>query len=326
MAKQPKTTSETNTKPILPRIKVARFAAADKFPYFAALLWALEFIPVEGMVEKMGAGGPIAVDKRGRCYYDPEVIMSWSVAECATVLIHEISHLLREHHNRADRLIKGHCLDPKSVETVINIFQDSEINDDFKNEPWPKNPEPWMPDKCNKVFHLNLVDGDFFENYFSKYLEKYPPKQGNSAGQDQNPDQGSGQNQTQDQSQGQNPGKQSNQRQTNCGSVAHGQPQPWEKPENDEENPGLGEVEKEILRRQTAQAILDHAQKGVGKVPAGLARWAKAKLTVNFDPRKELQAAIRNAVIEVSGQVDYSWQKRSHRHDTYEGFGISSPA
>ena len=40
------------------------------------------------------------MDASWRCYLDPDAIAQWSSQEFGAVLIHEVSHLLREHHAR----------------------------------------------------------------------------------------------------------------------------------------------------------------------------------------------------------------------------------
>lgn len=73
----------------------ARLRASSMFPYFSAVIWSLFPVKSPGI-------GTMAVDRFHRLYYDPD--MKWSVEETTSVLIHEIGHLLRSHHDRADEI------------------------------------------------------------------------------------------------------------------------------------------------------------------------------------------------------------------------------
>jgi predicted metal-dependent peptidase len=105
----------------------ARLLCATQWPYLAAGLWALNPLERKGL-------GTYAVDKWWRMYYDPD--LNWKVDELATVLYHEINHLLRDHPTRAEFV---QDLDHKAW----NICADAEINDDIsseKNCKWPIKP------------------------------------------------------------------------------------------------------------------------------------------------------------------------------------------
>lgn len=100
-------------------LAAARLRAANERPYLASALWSL--IPV-----KRPGLGTLAVDRYYRLYYDEARLAEWSVIEAATVLIHEITHLLREHPQRADEL---------QVEKLPWFYAtDAAINDDLVRE------------------------------------------------------------------------------------------------------------------------------------------------------------------------------------------------
>ncbi|GLV96710.1 hypothetical protein Slala05_03420 [Streptomyces lavendulae subsp. lavendulae] len=111
--------------PVLDRAKLlaARYAAAEARPYLASALYALTVVPSPGPsgVATMG------VDRHWRCYVSPAFVERTPVPELAGVWIHEVAHLLRDHHGRADRLPPADQRDP----VRINIAQDCEINDDL---------------------------------------------------------------------------------------------------------------------------------------------------------------------------------------------------
>lgn len=86
-------------------------------PYLSAALWTMRLVPDE-RCPTMG------VDQHWNCYYNPALIQTWPVETIATVLVHEIWHLLRGHHGRAAAL---------GISTINadawNVAADEEIND-----------------------------------------------------------------------------------------------------------------------------------------------------------------------------------------------------
>ncbi|GII57130.1 hypothetical protein Pth03_55190 [Planotetraspora thailandica] len=106
----------------LDRVKLlaARYRAVLDRPYLASGLYALTIVPSRA-VPAMG------VDRRWRCYVSPAFVDATPVEELAGVWIHEVAHLLRDHHGRADRLPAAAHRDRLRV----NVAQDCEINDDL---------------------------------------------------------------------------------------------------------------------------------------------------------------------------------------------------
>ncbi|MFE9629979.1 VWA-like domain-containing protein [Streptomyces sp. NPDC006463] len=102
------------------KLLAARYKAAEGRPYLASALYALTVVPSDG-IRTMG------VDRHWRCYVSPAFVEATPVAELAGVWIHEVAHLLRDHHGRAERLPAADQRDPVRV----NIAQDCEINDDL---------------------------------------------------------------------------------------------------------------------------------------------------------------------------------------------------
>jgi predicted metal-dependent peptidase len=101
------------------RMLRARLEATENRPYFAAALWALQFVEVEDLRKK--ALGPIGVDKWYRCYYDPGWLDEEEPPHLMGCLVHEVNHLIRGHEER--------CQDRKRA--GWNIATDCEINDDI---------------------------------------------------------------------------------------------------------------------------------------------------------------------------------------------------
>ncbi|MFF5973340.1 VWA-like domain-containing protein [Streptomyces sp. NPDC012769] len=97
-----------------------------------------------------------------------------------------------------------------------------------------------------------------------------------------------------------------------CGSGAHGVPAPWDLGEDGGGAAGIGPVEAEALRRQTAQAVRAHARSR-GTVPGGWRRWAEEVLEPTVDWRRALTGAVREAAAWAGGAVDYTYRRPSRR-------------
>ncbi|MFG3280789.1 VWA-like domain-containing protein [Streptomyces sp. NPDC048111] len=105
------------------KLFAARLHAARVRPYLATALFALH--PVEAP-EVM----TMAVDRHWRCYVSPAFVARTPVEQLAGVWVHEVSHLLRDHHGRSDRFAREHGLTGRGERLRMNIAADCEINDD----------------------------------------------------------------------------------------------------------------------------------------------------------------------------------------------------
>ncbi|MFF4578573.1 VWA-like domain-containing protein [Streptomyces sp. NPDC001373] len=142
------------------KLLAARYAAAEARPYLASALYALTVVPSPGPtgVRTMG------VDRYWRCYVSPEFVERTPVPELAGVWIHEVAHLLRDHHGRADRLPAADQRDPLR----INIAQDCEINDDLLADGLR------LPDGRMEPGRFGLPAGGLFEGYLPG-IPRTPP-------------------------------------------------------------------------------------------------------------------------------------------------------
>ena len=114
-------------------LQAARVRASYQRAYFAPALFNL--IPV-----KTDLIASMAVDSRWRLYYNDAWVAAHTVEENAAVLIHEVSHLLREHEARKQAAaVKDH--------TLWNTATDCEINDDLIAEGLPLPDDPPRPGK-----------------------------------------------------------------------------------------------------------------------------------------------------------------------------------
>jgi predicted metal-dependent peptidase len=147
------------TEPQIPEtLMAARLLCATQWPYLSAGLWALHPVERKGL-------GTYAVDKWWRMYFDPDLKATidaqgnssgWDVKGIATVLYHEINHLLRNHPERAELITE---LDARAW----NICGDAEINDDLTNESkckWPI--EPVTPKSLKQPD--NLLAEEYYAN------------------------------------------------------------------------------------------------------------------------------------------------------------------
>ena len=136
------------------KLLAARFKAANDRPYFATALFSLTVIE-SPEAQTMG------VDKHWRCYVSPSFVDRTPVPELAGVWIHEIGHLLRDHHGRSALLPETDRRDwPR-----VNIAQDCEINDDLLAD------HVSLPDGGFHPGTFGLPDGQMFE----QYLPHIPP-------------------------------------------------------------------------------------------------------------------------------------------------------
>ena len=112
-------------------LQAARVRASYQRAYFAPALFSL--IPV-----KTDQIASMAVDKHWRLYYNDEWLAAHSVEENAAVLIHEVSHLLRDHEARRQAAAAKNT-------TLWNTAADCEINDDLVAEGLPLPSDPRYP-------------------------------------------------------------------------------------------------------------------------------------------------------------------------------------
>ncbi|WP_377273839.1 VWA-like domain-containing protein [Peterkaempfera sp. SMS 1(5)a] len=137
------------------KLLAARYRAATDRPYLASALYALSVVPSD-RVPTMG------VDRHWRCYVSPGFVDATPVTELAGVWIHEVAHLLRDHHGRTDRLPAADQGDALR----INLAQDCEINDDLLADRIP------LPAGRVEPRTFGLPTGKLFE----AYLPGIPPQ------------------------------------------------------------------------------------------------------------------------------------------------------
>ncbi|MET9594204.1 VWA-like domain-containing protein [Streptomyces sp. NPDC006516] len=138
------------------KLFAARLQAARVRPYLATALFALQ--PVESrQVPTM------AVDPYWRCYVSPGFVDRTSVERLAGAWVHEVSHLLRDHHGRSDRYAHRHELKGAAERLRMNIAADCEINDDIFGDGLV------APEGAVRPASLGLQDGELMEDYLRQF-------------------------------------------------------------------------------------------------------------------------------------------------------------
>ncbi|MBW0274759.1 hypothetical protein ATM97_14085 [Nocardia sp. MH4] len=138
------------------KLYAARLSAVSARPYLATALYALHIVESR-QVPTMG------VDKHWRCYVSPAFVACTSVEELASILVHEVSHLLREHHARSDRYARAHDLTGPAERLRMNIAADAEINDDAFGDGLVQPTGAVLP------ADLGLSPGELMEDYLGQF-------------------------------------------------------------------------------------------------------------------------------------------------------------
>ncbi|MEU1620982.1 VWA-like domain-containing protein [Streptomyces sp. NPDC005722] len=109
------------------KLLAARLYAARVRPYLATALFALHVVESRRVPT-------MAVDPYWRCYVSPAFVDRTPVEDLAGVWVHEVSHLLRDHHGRGDRVAREQGLEGPGERLRMNIAADCEVNDDAFGE------------------------------------------------------------------------------------------------------------------------------------------------------------------------------------------------
>jgi predicted metal-dependent peptidase len=264
-----------------PALQAARVRAAHQRSYFAPALFNL--VPVETDLI-----GSMAVDSQWRLYYNRAWLTSHSVEQNASLLIHEVSHLLRDHEARRKAAgIKDH--------RRWNTAGDCEINDDLQAEGLPLPGDPPLPAK------YGLPSGSNAELYYTQLSSRSGPAR-QAAGDEQ---QGS----------------------LDCGSGAHGERRFWELPVDDGADEAVGGVDRikaELVRRKVARLIDDKSPYD-GDVPLAWQRWARATLAPKVDYMATIRHVVRRALRQSTlGRYDRTYARPHRRQACYGEFIMPS--
>ncbi|QDI72925.1 hypothetical protein CD934_32655 [Streptomyces calvus] len=140
----------------LDKLLAARLHAARARPYLATALFALHVVESRHVPT-------MAVDRHWRCYVSPAFVDRMPVVELAGVWVHEVSHLLRDHHGRSDRVARVRELHGPAERLRMNIAADCEINDDVYGDGLPRPADVVLPQT------LGLPAGELMEDYLRQF-------------------------------------------------------------------------------------------------------------------------------------------------------------
>ena len=234
-------------------------------------------------IETMG------VTKNGILLWDPKFVSdpNTTIATLGAVLVHELMHLLQNHHLRAL---------PSGAEPQLwNIAADCEINDDLREM-------MTLPDFVVEPEKYKLEPGLTAEEYYEA-LREMSEEQQQAGGQ---PQCGSGAG---------NPIEGEPDGEGGEGDA-----------DGDSGGMGRSPSEIDAMRRETADAIQSEDAKGQGTVPEGMRRWADSVLTppkVNW--RAKLARAVRSAVAFRAGSVNFRYDRPSRRQGAFGVSRIGVP-
>ncbi|WP_199551005.1 VWA-like domain-containing protein [Streptomyces sp. N35] len=155
----PKTQSAPQSAPLpldTAKLYAARLQAVRARPYLATALFALHVVESR-QVPTMG------VDRHWRCYVSPAFVDRTPVEDLASVWVHEVSHLLRDHHRRSDRYARRHGLTGGAERLRMNIAADCEINDDAFGDGLK------FPRGAVRPSALGLDSGHLMEEYLGRF-------------------------------------------------------------------------------------------------------------------------------------------------------------
>ncbi|MFD3583568.1 VWA-like domain-containing protein [Streptomyces sp. NPDC058683] len=140
----------------LEKLYAARLQAARARPYLATALFALHVVESRQVPT-------MAVDTHWRCYVSPAFVDRMPVQDLAGVWVHEVSHLLRDHHGRSDRVARQRGLTGAGERLRMNIAADLEINDDAYGDGLAR------PQGAVRPRNLKLDEGLLMEDYLRRF-------------------------------------------------------------------------------------------------------------------------------------------------------------
>lgn len=138
------------------KLLAARLYAVTVRPYLAGALFALHVVEDRSVPT-------MAVDAYWRCYVSPAFVSRTPLEELAGVWVHEVSHLLRDHHERGARYAREHGEQGPGQRLRQNVAADFEINDDIYGDGLPKPAGVVLPAM------LGLPDGLLMEEYLRRF-------------------------------------------------------------------------------------------------------------------------------------------------------------
>ncbi|WP_228973262.1 VWA-like domain-containing protein [Streptomyces sp. DH12] len=256
------------------KLLAARLHAVKVRPYLADALFALHVVEDRSVPT-------MAVDAHWRCYVSPAFVARMPLEDLAGVWVHEVSHLLRDHHGRGERYTREHEEHAPGARSATgvpraagwarlrrNIAADFEINDDIYGDGLPRPAGVVLPSL------LGLPEGLLMEEYLRTASMS---------------------------------GLTAELAWLDCGSGADGQERPWE----------LGPEGAHGLSRQQRDAVRFRVARGIrgrpGTAPEGWRRWADEAFHPPQPWRQLLGAAVRSAAGAPGAGENHSYRRPSRR-------------
>ena len=259
-------------------LQAARVRAAHQRSYFAPALFNL--VPVETTLV-----GSMAVDSQWRLYYNEAWLAAHSVEQNASLLVHEVSHLLRDHEGRKKAAgIRDH--------RRWNTAGDCEINDDLQEEGLPLPGDPPLPAR------YGLRNGERAETYYHQLPA--PPRADDQGAVGEGQDCGSG-------AHGERRFWELPADDGSEGGV-----------------PGVDRIKAELVRRDVAHRI-EATSIYDTDVPLAWRRWARATLAPKVDYMATLRHTVRRALRQSTlGRYDRTYRRPHRRQACYGEFIMAS--
>jgi len=288
------------------KLTAAKITVVHKLPYLAQAVSALVLREVP-----RGTLNTMAVSPNGVLRWDAADLDELTVEQTAASLVHEVFHLLNEHHPR--RHASG-ILD--SDAPLWNVAADCEINDNLAAT---------GVDMFSMVTPTSMgqPDGLTAEMYYAALK-----KSGQGTPQPKQGGQSQGQGQSQPKA-GNAPNKCGGKCGSGkCGGGAGGEPADGEagdKPGSGSGAEGRSAGDMKAVAVATAAAMQEAAAKQKGSVPGGWVRWAGDMLAPpKVRWQDKLRAKVRSAVNHAAGMVDKTY-KRPNRRQAGLGYGAGAP-
>ncbi|MGW5634002.1 vWA domain-containing protein [Streptomyces sp. NPDC003832] len=261
------------------KLMAARLHAVKVRPYLADALFALHVVEDRAVPT-------MAVDAHWRCYVSPGFVARTPVEELAGVWVHEVSHLLRDHHGRGERYARAHeeggtgdARSSRLGRLRQNIAADFEINDDIYGDGLPRPTGAVLPSL------LRLPTGLLMEEYLR------------TASLD---------------------GLAAELAWLDCGSGADGEPRPWELGPGGAH--GLTRQQRDAVRFRVAEGIKGRR----GTTPDGWQRWAEEAFHPPQPWRQLLGAAVRSAAGAPGVGENHTFRRPSRRSAALPGVVLPS--
>ena len=300
-------------------LRFSRAYCAERLPWFSPVIFSCKIHQTEKV--------PVAaIDENLNIYFNPkgvEAIKKSSkddkdaLAQLGFLWIHEVSHILRDHADRAkDRSVRP---------DVWNLAADLEINDShwqglrapaaFPGQ-FPSNykfPEGKLAEEYYELLgggepdeNSNNIIANSSEDENEGGENKSQTSSQEAGGEDENEDSGNGQGEDDGQGEGKH----------DEGSGVHGEPRPWEVGHQNE-GQALDEMEVERIRRSVAQEM--KSSQMMGNMPGSWDRWIDDKLEPKVDWRKKIRHRMSVAIATGMGaRTDFSFARPSRRQSIYQ--------